>query len=60
MMMDVPIMAPFTGLKFGWNWLKNTVPAELLWEKNTVPAEKQAEQAEYGGKPNEAIIWWLP
>ena len=37
--------APFAGLKLGWNWLKNTVPAELLWEKNTIPAEKKAEQA---------------
>ena len=24
------VVAPFAGLNFSWNWLKNTVPAELL------------------------------
>ena len=39
--------APFAGLKLGWNWLKNTVLAEMLWGKNTVPAKKKAEQAKF-------------
>ena len=35
------LLVPFAGLKLDWNWLKNTVSAELLWEKNTVPTEKK-------------------
>ena len=50
------VIAPFAGLKFGWNWLKNTVLAELLWEKNTVPAEKTSRTNRIWGKPNMANV----
>ena len=45
---------PFGLLKLGWNWLKNTVLAELLWEKNNVPAEKTNRTNRFLGKPNGA------
>ena len=51
------LMVPFAGLKLGWNWLKNTVPAELLWEKNTVPAEKRSRISRIWSKPNMANIF---
>ena len=42
-------MIIYTGLlNLGWNWLKNTVPAELLWEKNNILAEKTSRTVEYG------------
>ena len=50
------IISPFAGLNFGWNWLKNTVPAELLWEKNTVPAEKTSRTSRTLRQANEAIV----
>jgi len=37
------IEGPFGLLKLDWNWLKNTIFAEMLWEKNTITAEKKVE-----------------
>jgi len=34
-----------------WNWLKNTVLAEMLWEENTFPAKKKSR---IWSKPNGA------
>jgi len=47
--------APFADLNFAWNWLKNTVPAELLWEKNTILAEKTSRTSQTLRQANIAI-----
>ena len=55
-------MALFAGLKFGWNWLENTAPAELLWGENTVLTEKRSRTSWIWGKPNRAyasVVWIL-
>ena len=41
------IVGTFGWQNFCWNWLKNTVLAELLWEKNTVPAEKRSRTSHF-------------
>jgi len=48
-------LGPFGLLNLGWNWLKNTVLAEMLWEKNTVSAEKRSRTSRIWDKPNEAF-----